>query len=121
MPQEWRLLAEWERSAVDKLLETPFEGRDELRTQLHDCRVRIHDSFGCIEFDIRSGVVAPVERTVPVEAYTQDADGMPVEILLFTKLGKIAELEFNRGDGQPIIELPDPDQWEYVVNDRRPD
>jgi hypothetical protein len=108
---EFRPLAQWERDLLDRLLEADFPGRDEVREQLASCLVREYDEHGCLEFAVQSDVKAPVEMTVPVEVMADDADGIPIELLLFVKDGKVSELEFNKADGSPIIRMPSREEW----------
>ena len=108
--QGWRELAGWERALIDRLLVSEFEGRDELQQQLQDCRVRIvdkyDDNYGSLEFDVQSGPLAKTESVV-ADGQAQDSDGIPIEVLLFVRDGKLHELEIYKADGTPIIRRPD--------------
>lgn len=76
--------------------------------QLDRCRVRpscdaegrTSDQPHCasIEFDVRGGPLIPgsdeMSRIIPFEGRALDADGIPMELLLFHRNGSLRELEF---------------------------
>jgi hypothetical protein len=85
---------------------------------LQDCEVRVFDDDGCLEMRTPVETRAHVEHPVPVEGRTIDEDGMPVQVLLFAPRGLLAELEFNRVDGNPPVKLPPPSEWTVRINRR---
>lgn len=105
-PVEPRALAADERKLMDRLLNEPFGGRDELRIQLADVRVVAHGRG-----DTRTLVFslpppntprAHADSRIPVDAVMTDDDGTDIEILLHVVDGYARELEIYRVDGAPI-------------------
>ncbi|HYM14931.1 MAG TPA: hypothetical protein VEZ14_05190 [Dehalococcoidia bacterium] len=96
----FRPLNETERAILDRLLEVSFPGRDELRAQLEAALVRpwaeCAEHCPSVEFLIESDVRLPDygSTVVPVEGMASDADGIPIEILLFCRDGTLHDLEF---------------------------
>jgi hypothetical protein len=81
----------------------PFEGRDNAREQLAYLTARL--APGCEEhcgsLDLAVGADAPLvphegdtESKIDAEGWAVDVDGIPVEILLFQKQGRLSYLEF---------------------------
>ncbi len=101
---QWRDLNKAEKFILEKMFETPFPGRDELREQIVSCKVRdVFDAlnkFWGIEFLVKSSALAKVKMRVPIEAYS--TKNGPQEILLHVIDGKIKELELVQyGDDSP--------------------
>lgn len=115
----YRKLNEFEVQVLQKLLECPFPGRDELRQQIKNCKVRTlteyKDNYGSIEFKDVLGEEAIVKERVPVEGRTKDGGGGPILILLHIIKGKIDELEFVRMDGAPMQGSPNIDTMEVII------
>lgn len=101
-----RSLQAHERALIEQLLRPPFDGRDEILSQLATARVVAVGEgdtrtlrFGPARSDV------PRARTVlrvPVEAEALDDDGVPIAVLLHVVDGLAEELEIYRVDGQPI-------------------
>lgn len=87
-----------EREILDRLLEARFEGREALRKQLGDCRVRRIDGNGSLEFLVHSHPNAPVRWRIPVEGEVEDNDGIVVHLLLHVVDGIAQELEIYKDD-----------------------
>ena len=103
MQDEFRPLAADERAILERLLEVPFNGCDEAREQLDHLMAR--QSPGCEEhcgsLELLADVSAPFiphegarESKIDAEGWAVDDDGIPVEILLFQKQGRLSYLEF---------------------------
>jgi hypothetical protein len=101
-----------EKRLVLKLLEVDFPGNSELRLQLSGVLAKRIEEDGTLLFEVRSDVLAPVRRRVPVEAWYSDVNSKPlvgpfVRILLHVVAGKLSELEIYKDDGSPIIKKPE--------------
>ncbi len=107
----WREITEQETELVSRLLASTSQS-DALRAQLSNSRVRgiaeYRDEYGSIEFQAAQ---APGVSHALVTAFANDADGIPIEILLFTKAGALSELEIVKLDGSKIIRMPLPDEF----------
>jgi hypothetical protein len=110
---DFREISNYEKRVIDLLLAEEFPGRDELRKQVERCRVRTIDDEGSIEMEPSLRVQAPVMKTVPVEAYAEDSDGVMVHVLLHVKDGIAVELEFYKDDSSRILSRPN--QWQVMV------
>ncbi len=104
-----RALTTLERAVLNLLLSEAFPGRDELRQQAEDVKVKGRCSCGCDTVDLlveeKSRQPAPVSNRVPVEA-TSTA-GPATDVLLHVVDGLLNELEVYRHDGGHAT-LPDP-------------
>ena len=104
-----RALTPLERAVLNVLLSQPFPGRDELRRQAEDVRVKSRCACGCDTVDLlveeRSSQPAPVVNRVPVEATS--TEGPATDVLLHVVDGLLNELEVYRHDGEPAT-LPEP-------------
>ena len=112
--QKWRQATRYERALLDRLLEPEFPGANELRQQLSGARVRTIDSEGSLELAVSSGPVARADSVVMNGTYL-DLDGVPVEILVHVRDGRLAELEIYKADGTPIRRRPEPLGLELFV------
>lgn len=99
-------LSEWHRGMLCQLLDAPFPGQAELKTQILASRFRVIDKNQSLEIFPTSAVAAPVVKTIPVEASARDADGVPIQSLLFTRHGLAYMLEILRADGEQVKRLP---------------
>ena len=86
---------------MDRLLEEPFPGRDEVRKQLEQCTVRFWEGCeshcGSIEFLVTQDAArlsADIESPLDVNGQFTDIDEIPVDVMLFHKDGFIESLEF---------------------------
>lgn len=89
-----------ERAILDLLLSEPFPGRDEAVRQADTCSVRPWDDGHCasLEFEVAGEVLIPGSRPLstpfPVEGRAVDDDGLPIDIILFHRNGRLSVLEF---------------------------
>jgi hypothetical protein len=106
-----RELALDERALIERLLQEPFRGRDELRSQLADARIVAEGGAAEGWADTHTLLFAspqahsPRAETVlrvPVEATMADEDDTDLAILLHVVDGFAIELEIYRVDGEPI-------------------
>lgn len=95
-----------ERALIEQLLRPPFDGRDEIRSQLANARVSAEGDGDTrtLRFEPdRSKVPRGLTvLRVPVEAEATDDDGVPIAVLLHVVDGIAEELEIYRVDGLPI-------------------
>jgi hypothetical protein len=109
----WRLPTAWEQAVIQFLLAGEFPGRDEIHAQIDGASVRSVDQDGSLEFQLESGVPAPVAARVPTEAVATLANGQRVHALLFVSdEGFVYLLEFYSEDGSPVTGLPPADAWQ---------
>jgi len=111
---EWRRLTAFEAAILDKLLSTDFPGRPELLEQVSAALVRQIDGEGSLEFDAKSTAVAPVKRSVPIQAQAKDLDGIWIHALLHVVGGRVKELEFYKDDSSKILQMPPLERWELM-------
>lgn len=119
--QIYRDLNATEKELLEKLLEQPFHGRDEIRKQIKVSKVRTleeyKDNYGSIEFDVRTNLKAHVQQRVPVEGIAYDVDKVPIELLLHVVNGKVKELEIVKADGSLIKAFPFVDEFEIKIRE----
>lgn len=108
---EYRRLTNQEWELLDRLLEAPFQSRDEIRAQLEVSQVQVIDSWGSLRIMTPVDRKAHVVNSVPTEAEAQDADGVTIHVLLHVTEGVANLLEFYKDDGSAIIRLPPAEQW----------
>jgi hypothetical protein len=105
-----RTLKPNERQIIERLLQDPFPGWDELRAQIFKSRVEpideYGDEYGSLQFEVEDGPKAKVTQRVPVDARANDSDGVPIEFLLHVVDGVVRELEIYKADGSPIVRHP---------------
>lgn len=115
--QAWRRRTPYEAELVDKLLDTDFEGRDELRKQWRSALVRTVSPSG--SFAIRSSdgePPSPAEFGVPVEGESpDDEEGGGVHALLHIRDGYLEELEVYRDIPGPLRNRVDPKAMEVFA------
>lgn len=95
-----------ERDVVERLLEYPFEGHDDLRRQVENALVRPVDEGFSLEVRVNGPAVHSVPARVPVEAETRDSDGATVHVLLHVVDGRVNELELYREDLARVQAFP---------------
>jgi hypothetical protein len=110
---EWRPLSEREQAVVLRLLEQPFEGRDDVLRQLQTVHVKDFPDRG-LWFDAGKGYPPQVGIEAVVTAHTSDTDGMMIEVILMLKQGRLYALDVWKGDGSPIIRPPDPSDLRII-------
>lgn len=122
-----RELDKWERSALDRLVSKPFDGRDQIRRQLESVRVTnicLHCPtvrLQCVRDPADKAVGkdnTPLCGIVPFELHGVDADGMPIAVLVHVAQGFVTELEVYRGDSGLFIALPQPDAFELLSTEQ---
>lgn len=95
---QWRLLTDYERGILDRLLTVDFPGRDSVLAAVDD-QVRQVDRCGCIEF--KSGTEATGEHTIVAEGSGPAAEQeTPLEVMLTVRAGRPLWLEFHRYGGR---------------------
>jgi len=108
-----------EKRILQALLDQPFPGQVELRSQLGSARVSAECRCGCASVvlivDPDSEAPASTTSSVPVEAEGYDDDGMPVWFILHVRDGYLQELEIIRADGRGVHSLPDADTIAVTV------
>jgi hypothetical protein len=106
-----RNLTDYGLQILARMLTQLPHGRDELHEQLRSAKVSLIDGNGSLRFHVTSPVVATgIDQRVPVTAIFDDADGMPIYILLHVVEGKLWELEIYRADGSGILNRPIPER-----------
>ena len=108
-------LSAWHRSIFEKLLNSSFKGRNEIYRQLLSARFEVIDTNQSLNIIPLDTAVAPVEKTIPVEAHGKDGDGCEIQVLLFTRNGVAYMLEVIREDGLPVEKLPAVDTFEVMI------
>lgn len=107
--RSWRKLTEAEQRVLERLLSSPFAGRDELAVQADRASVSRIDRAGSLQFRT-VGPSAPVSQRVPVEGrYLDGSDdplGPAVHLLLHVVDGHLHELEVYKDDGSDIVVGP---------------
>ena len=112
-----RALTPWERHVIQRLLERPFPGRDELLAQLECAVGRPIDDDGSLDIRCACSTKAPVKRRIPTEAETKDRDGMTIHYLLHVVDGTMNELEVYKDDSSRVIQHAQPEDLEVVILD----
>ena len=96
-----------ERDDAVRLLHTMLSSNVEqcelLQSQLTGLSATTIDEFGSLSLSSTSGQSAGDLHGVLVDAEAKDVDGVDVYALLHARDGRIYELEFYRGDGNPIL------------------
>lgn len=113
-----RSLTEVERRILNKLLERPFVGSEEVKKQVLSSVAQPtgdSDNYGSIYLKTSSNVSAPVTSRVPVEGMTRDSDGVAVDVILHVVDGFINELEIVKADGSKLRAPIDIDNIEVTV------
>ena len=108
-----------ERRLLDVMLDTGFAGSAELGKQADSALVTHVESKGSPALLFRITSDAPrafVSRRVPVEGYTSETDGRAIQCLLHVVRGQLTEMEFFRENGEPIENLPAPQDLKVIVN-----
>jgi hypothetical protein len=108
-------LPAWHQKMISCLLNVSFPGNPEISRQLKTAEFEVIDANRSLRICPSILVNAPVEKTIPVEASALDTDGIPIEVLLFTRRGVVNMLEILRGDGRTVKEMPSVDQFKVMV------
>lgn len=104
-----------ERELVSVLLSADFPGKVAIAAQVDRAQVRVIDPEGSLELSITDGPRAEVVRRIPVEAETEDEDGITVHVLLHVENGFVNELEFYREDSEPPRKPIEPGGLRVIV------
>ena len=114
---DFRPLSATERAVLDRLMEVEFPGREEIRKQLEECLVKTIDENGSLRFRVKSEVVAPVKKRIPVEAEFTDSDGVMAHVLLHVLNGFVRELEVYKDDSTRLIDKLDATKLRVIYLD----
>jgi hypothetical protein len=107
MELEFRQLSDRERGLLEKLLESSFPGRDELRTQLSSVTAKQLHEDGTLNLRCGSGVPSPRKDGLAWEGMWKDADrGDGTVMLHVDRNGFMHMLEIIKYDLTPIINPP---------------
>ncbi|MBE3123418.1 MAG: hypothetical protein IMZ65_01275 [Planctomycetes bacterium] len=123
MEGSYRLLTDWERRLIQRLLASPFLGRDALLLQLdHGVASSIDedgtplDENGSLYLDTSSPAKACVRARVPTEAKAPDIDAVMIHYLLFVDDdGKMDQLEVFKEDSSKVLRHAEPEELEVMV------
>lgn len=99
-----RPLTQAETKLLQRLLDLPARERDKLIEQSRLAVARTLDEYGSFALDVPTvSKEAGVAQAPYAEAQTQDTDGVPIWITLFTRNGVLDEVEIVRADGSPLL------------------
>jgi len=123
MKGSYRPLTDWERRLIQRLLASPFPGRDALLLQLdHGVASSIEedgtrlDENGSLYLETSSTVNACVRARVPTEAKAPDIDGVMIHYLLFVDDdGRMEQLEVFKEDSSEVLRHAEPEELEVMV------
>ena len=108
----YRALSSWEKGLIQRLLSSPFPGRDELLNQVENVAASpIHedgtplDENGSLYLKSSSPVKASVRTRVPAEGEAQDIDNVTIHYLLHVVEGRIEQLEIFKEDLSKVSSL----------------
>jgi hypothetical protein len=103
-----RELTSDERRILDRMIDQLPDLRHYLNKQLAEAKVVPLDDEGSLRFfiDRSTPLLGEAVERVPVTAIFDDADGIPVYILLHIEAGRLSELEIYKADGSPIANEP---------------
>ncbi len=108
-------LSAWHRQMIDKLLAADFTGKIELANQIFSASFEIADENGSLFINPTIDGEAPLIKTIPVEAFSEDIDGAEISVLLFTSFDRAKTLEILRIDGEPVQKLPPVEEFTVMV------
>jgi len=97
------------------LLDVPFTGNEELRTQATNAKVRSIDTNGSLAIEVDPSPRAEVKRRIPVEAEVEDDDGTTIHLLVHVEDGLLSELEIYREDSAIVIGEINPSKLRPIV------
>lgn len=115
MSEAYRSATDLERLMLLRLLEPQFAGRDALLSQIPDSLWETLDENGSVMIRPKSGELADIIWSVPVEAADVDLDGMPITVLLHVRTGRLFKIEIFRADNERIITPLNPTKWKLEV------
>jgi hypothetical protein len=107
MDSEFRPLDTREKGLLEKLFETEFQGRDELRSQLDSVTAKQIEEDGTLSLRCGSGLPWPNKYALAAEGWCKDADGMTIAVMVHIgKCGFMHMLEIVKFDGSPVMNPP---------------
>lgn len=112
---EFKNLPSWYKEIFDLILNAEFSGKNEIKRQVLSSKFKIIDVNGSMSILPSRKEKAPILKTIPVEAYAQDQDGIEIQVLLFTERRIVYMLEISRVDSERVIELPPANKFEVMV------
>lgn len=112
---KFELLPVWHQKIIINLLNTTFVGRDQIKLQLETAYFEIIDKNGSLKIYPQFAKEAPIEKTIPVESWAYDSDGILIQILLFTINGVVNMLEIIREDGKAVFKMPFVEEFKVIV------
>jgi len=106
-----RRLSIFEYDTLRRILQSNFDGHEDLFRQLEGLRVKVDcETCATIEFAVDpSHSKADVKYRVPAEALGSDIDGIRIHFLIHVVDGFLHELEVFREDSEPILKMPEAD------------
>lgn len=111
-----RPLDDCERAVLERLLSESFPGRNALEEQSRDIQARRIDADGSLAFAPNPDAPpADVARRIPVEAETEDVDGVIIHVLLHVLNGYMSELEIYREDSARVVRPIQPETLRTIV------
>jgi hypothetical protein len=118
---ERRTPTEFERAVFCRLLQEDFPGRNEVAAQLADCEVEAYDdedNYGsCRIIPKETHEPAITMSGIPVEGRGFDADGVPIDYILYVEDGFASDLNVVKADGTAIMVRPEPHLLEIYIHD----
>ena len=107
---------EREREVLAALLSADFPGKAALLVQASNVKVRRIDRNGSLALVPEpTAPRAEVVRRIPVEAESDDRDGVRVHVLLHVLDGYLTELEIYRDDSAPLQRDLEPANFRLIV------
>ena len=107
MDSEFRPLNDREMGLLEKLLEAPFPGSDELRAQMNSVTGKQIEDDGTLYLRCAAGPPAPTKYALVMEGVCTDADGGQIAVMLHVdRAGFMHMLEILKYDGSPIVRPP---------------
>jgi hypothetical protein len=109
--KELRQMTAYERAILDRLLSVEFEGVEAARQQAETALAWSVDDDGCFDFEAPDGPDISSPWFILSEgAGPEDAQSVPVMLMLFQRQGRLGGVEFVRFGGDPN-HYPQPSEW----------
>ena len=113
-----RPLTTTERALLDALLDSEFDGVEELRAQARWATASTGCECGCVTIDLHVPEDVPASSAAgpaPVEGTVVDAAGEPIGgVLLFVQSGRLSGLEVHSLDEPRSVPPPERVSWEIA-------
>ena len=111
LSSNFRPLDPRELGLIEKLLESDFAGRDELRLQLRSTKAKELDAGGTLGLRCDSDIPAPTKYALVSEGLCPDEDGLNIGVLLHVdRNGFLSMLEIVKYGGDTILRPPTADK-----------